>query len=204
MSFYKVAVVVVRAICRLIYRFKVEGVENVPTDRPFIVCANHKSVIDPVLLAVSLPVEFRFMAKEELFKNKLFGRLLKALGAFPVKRGTSDIGALKLSMKILGDGGRLMIFPEGSRSPKGYMGEAKGGATLVAIKSKVDILPVGIEGEYKLFSKLALRVGKPVKLDKWYDQKLNSDSLLEITNTEIMNQISELSGVPTYENRDCK
>lgn len=204
MSFYKVAIVVIRAVCRLIYRFKAEGIQNVPMDRPFIVCANHKSLMDPILLAISLPVEFRFMAKEELFGNKLFGWLLRALGAFPVKRGTSDIGALKLSIKILQDGGRLMIFPEGTRSPKGYMGEAKGGATLVAIKSKTDILPVGIEGEYKLFSKLTLRVGKPIKLDEWYDQKINSEKLQEITNTKIMTVISELSGVPTYENRDCK
>ncbi len=204
MSFYKVAVVVVRAVCRLIYRFKVEGIENVPKDRPFIVCANHKSLMDPILLAVSLPAEFRFMAKEELFKNKLFGWFLRALGAFPVKRRTSDIGALKLSMKILSEGGRLIIFPEGSRSPKGYMGEAKGGATLVAIKSQADIVPVGIKGEYKLFSKLTVRIGEPVSLSQWYGQKVNSEGLLEITNTKIMKVISELSEVPVYEDRDCK
>lgn len=204
MSFYKVAVVVVRAVCRLLFRFRAEGLENVPKDRAFIVCANHKSWIDPILLAVSLPVEFRFMAKEELFKNRIYGGLLRALGAFPVKRGTSDIGALKLSMKILGDGENLIIFPEGARSPKGYMGEAKGGATLVAIKSKVDILPVGIEGEYRFLSKLTLRVGKPIQLDEWYDQKLKSDKLQEITDTKIMTAISDLSGVPTYENRNCE
>lgn len=204
MRFYKVAVAVVRAVCRLIYRFKVDGIENVPKDRPFIVCANHKSLMDPIMLAVSLPVEFRFMAKEELFKNRLFGWFLRALGAFPVKRGTSDIGALKLSMKILSEGGRLIIFPEGSRSPKGYMREAKGGATLVAIKSQADILPVGIKGEYKLFSKLTVRIGEPVSLSQWYGQKVNSEGLQEITNTKIMKVISELSEVPVYEDRDCK
>ncbi len=204
MSFYKIVVFVVRAVCHLFFRFRTEGVCNIPKDKALIVCANHKSWIDPIMLAICLPMEFRFMAKEELFSNKLFGRLLRALGAFPVKRGASDIGALKLSMKIIGEGGNLIIFPEGTRSPKGYMGEAKGGATLVALKSKADILPVGISGEYRFMSKLTINVGEPISLKEWHDQKVNSETLQEITNTKVMTTISKLSGVPTYENRDCK
>lgn len=203
MNFYKFGVTVVKGFYNLFFRIKIEGLENVPRDGAFVVCANHKSLLDPPLLGVCLPINLRFMAKEELFNNKLFGALIRALGAFPVKRGTGDIGALRAAIKILGEGERLVIFPEGARSPEGHMNKGKSGAALIATKSKVNILPIGICGKYRPFSKLTVKIGKMIELDEYFDTKNSSVTLQDITDTRIMPAISELSGVSTYENRDC-
>ena len=120
-----------------------------------------------------------------------------------MKRGKNDIAALRAAMNILSNKENLMIFPEGARSPKGYMHKGKPGTALIAIKSRVKILPVGIDGGYKLFSKITVRVGKPISMEEYYDERLRSDKLQEITDERIMSTISQLSGVSTYENRDC-
>ncbi len=203
MSFYKFALAVVKGFYRVAFRIKIEGIENIPKDRAFVVCANHKSLFDAPLMGVCMPIKIKFMAKEELFKNKIFGALMREMGAFPVKRGKSDIGALKTAMKILADGEILGIFPEGARSPKGYMHRGKSGAALIAIKSRVDILPVGICGRYRPFSKLTVRIGKPIELEEYYDTKTDSEILQGITDMQVMTEISRLSEVSTYENRDC-
>ena len=196
MSFYKFALGLVRVFCNTIFRIKVEGLENVPLDESFIMCANHKSNFDSLMIGISIPVEFNFMAKEEVFKVKLYGKLLRALHAFPVKRGKGDIGAIKASMKVLSEGGHLVIFPEGTRSPKGRMNEGKGGAVLIAIKSKVNIIPVGIEGSYKLFSKMTVRIGKPIDLSENFDKKVDTETITDIVDNRLMPTISELAKVP--------
>ncbi len=199
----KIASAVIWVFYNLVFRIKTEGLENIPEGENLVVCANHKSLFDAPLLAMCLPFKIRFMAKEELFKNKLFASFFRALGAFPVKRGKGDIGALKAAIKILKDGEYLGIFPEGSRSPKGYMHKGKAGAALIAAKSGVNILPVGIFGEYKLFSRLTVRIGKPIDLSEHFGLKLDSETLQSITDTQLMPAISVLSKVSTYENRNC-
>lgn len=194
----------IRRLYKICFRIKIEGLENVPKDGAFVVCANHKSLLDPPLLAVCLPINLRFMAKEELFDNKLFGALIRALGAFPVKRGAGDLGAMRAAIKALKDGERLVIFPEGARSPKEHMHKGKSGAVLIAAKSSVNILPVGICGKYRLFGKITVRIGKMIELDEYYGKKNGSEILQGITDTCLMPEISALSEVSTYENRDCR
>ncbi len=203
MSFYKFAKGLVRCFCYIAFRIKVEGLENIPKDKAFVVCANHKSNLDPPILGVTLPVNLRYMAKEELFENKLFAKIITALGAFPIKRGKSDVGALRASIKMLTDGEPLAIFPEGGRSPKGgYMRKGKQGAALVAIKAGVNILPVGICGEYKPFSRIIVRVGKIIELEEYSGKKNGSQELQDITDSIIMPTIAELAEVKTYESRN--
>lgn len=199
MSFYGIARGVVGCICRLLFRVKINGAENVPQNEAFVVCSNHKSNFDPVMVAVSLPVELSFMAKEELFGFKPFGAVIRALGAFPVKRGKSDVGALKSAIGILKSGKNLVVFPEGRRSPQNHMGEGKGGAALIAVKSGVNILPVGIKGSYRLFSKISINIGKPIDLTQYAGKRIDSETVKKITDKYLMPKISELSGVPTYE-----
>ncbi len=196
MSFYKFAVGFVRCILKVMFRIEVCGVENVPLDEGFIMCANHKSILDAPVIGVSVPVEFSFMAKEEVFKFKIFEKLLKSLNVFPVKRGKGDLGAIRASMKALHDGGHLLVFPEGTRSRNEHMNEGKGGAVLIAVKSKVNIIPVGIEGTYKLFSKMTVRIGKPIDLSENFDKKIDTETITDIVDNKLMPTISELAKVP--------
>ena len=202
MSFYNFAKCVLGIYC-LLFPTKTEGLENIPKDGGFIVCPNHKSNNDPILLGVRLPVKFNFMAKAELFGFKPFAAILRALGVFPVKRGTGDIGALKAAISTVKNGGHLIIFPEGTRSDPENLKQGKAGAVLIAIKSKVKILPVGIQGKYRPFSGLKIKVGKPIDLSEYYDRKTDTETVRNITDKVLMPAISELSGVVTYENRNC-
>ena len=198
MKFYRIARVLVSGVFHLLYRIRIEGKENIPTDGTYVVCSNHKSLMDPPMLGVCLPFPVRFMAKEELFRNKLFGGILRAVGAFPIKRGKSDVGALRSAMKMLANGENVAIFPEGTRSKGDTMRRGKQGAVLIASKAGVHILPVGIEGEYKLFHKLTFRIGKVVSLEDYFDRKINGDELQELTDKTIMPAIGELAGVKPY------
>lgn len=204
MSFYRFARGLASGVLRLMFRIRIEGLENLPKDQTFVVCANHKSNLDPPFLGLSLPITLRYMAKEELFRNKLFGSLLRAVGAFPIRRGKSDVGALRAAVKMLENGECVAIFPEGARGKhKDHLRKGKQGAALIAVKAGVNILPVGIEGEYKLFSKMTLRVGKLISLEEYAGQKVDSEVLQQITDGALMPAIAELAGVKTYEDRDC-
>lgn len=196
MSFYNFALKVVKGFTHMFFRIKVVGLENIPKDENFIVCANHKSNFDPILIGTSLPVEFNFMAKQELFKSKIFGGLLRSLKTFPVNRGKGDIGAIRSAVNVLKNGGNLVIFPEGRRSMGNCMSQGKGGAVLIALKSRVNILPVGIEGSYKPFAKIVVNIGKPIDLSKYFGEKVDSDIIKNIVDGELMPTISLLSKVP--------
>lgn len=202
MSLYKFGRVVVGLYYHLVYRVRIEGTENIPKDRKFIVCANHKSYLDPPLLGLCMPFEIRYMAKEELFKNKIFGSLIRSLGAFPIKRGKSDVGALRAAMKMIENGEVIAIFPEGGRSHKDSLRKGKQGAALIAVKSGVNILPVGICGNYKPFARMVVRVGKPIDLSEYFDKKVTAENLQAITDQLLMPAIAELSGEKLYEDRN--
>ncbi len=153
----------------IIFPFKAIGRENIPQtpgQPPLILCCNHISEIDPVFLEMCQKRHVYFMAKEEIFKNRLSAWLFgKQLGAFPVKRGAGDTGALDTARAIVGDGRLLGIFPEGTRSRDGQLGRAKSGAALIAAQTGASILPVAIvtkNQKVKPFRRSRIVFGKPL------------------------------------------
>lgn len=140
---------------------KVYGRENIPKGS-VVICANHAHGNDPFYIVYSFPFwdKIRIMAKEEIRHMPVVGRLLDFLGiAIWVKRGQSDLGAMKLSMKTLKKGEKLLIFPEGTRHDE--LGEGKTGAALMAIRAKVPVLPVYVAPERKHFHRVKVYFGKP-------------------------------------------
>lgn len=153
----------------IIFPFKAIGRENIPQtpgQPPLILCCNHISEIDPVFLEMCQKRHVYFMAKEEIFKNRLSAWLFgKQLGAFPVKRGAGDTGALDTARAIVGDGRLLGIFPEGTRSRDGQLGRAKSGAALIAAQTGASILPVAIvtkNQKVKPFRRSRIVFGQPL------------------------------------------
>ena len=198
MSFYRVARGAAKLYYKLFFRVKIVGEENL-SGGTYVICPNHKSLNDPPLMGVCIKTPVKFMAKEELFKNKFFGTAMRALGAFPVKRGKSDLAALKTAISTLKGGDNLVVFPEGTRSPKDHLDEGKSGAALIAAKAGVDIVPVGIRGRYRIFSKVTVNIGKPISMDEYFGKRLDSKTLAHITDSLIMPEISKLSGIPTFD-----
>jgi len=159
--FYHTVYCIVRPLIRILFPFRVVGRENVP-DGGALLCANHASGWDPILIALALPNDSRlnFMAKEELFKNGFLRWLITKLGGFPVKRGGNDLSAMKMSLKILGNGDRLLVFPEGTRVEKEGDADAKGGITVMASRTGVPIVPIYCGGKKKPFKKYTIVFGE--------------------------------------------
>lgn len=112
------------------------------------------------------------MAKADLFKNKLFGGLIKKLGAFPIQRGRGDIGAIKGAFSILKNNDAMLIFPEGHRIKNGKRVKAKLGVSMIAVYAKVPVIPLCISGEYKPFHKVTVTFGKPITFEEYYGKSL--------------------------------
>ena len=197
MSLYSFGRVVVSVFFRVFYRLRINGRENIPDESErFIICSNHKSNLDPPLVGLAVPFQTGFMAKEELFKFKPFGALISKLGAFPIKRGKTDFGALRSAIHMVESGKHIVIFPEGGRSHGDRLRKGKMGAVMIAVKSKANILPIGIEGSYKPFTRLTVNIGEAIDLSEYFELKQNSRELQEVTDKLLMPRISELSNTP--------
>ena len=179
--FYRFAVALARIFLFFVFRIKTVGNENEIENGGIIYAANHMSCYDPVVIAATSKRQIAFMGKKELFKFKPFGYILKSLGAFPVNRGKGDIGAVKTGLNILKQEKVMMLFPEGKRISKGEIVPAKPGVAMFATHAKVPVLPIKICGDYKFMHKIKVIYGKPIYFDEYYDQKLGSEKLTELS-----------------------
>ena len=156
---------------KLIYRLKVEGLENIPKNNEYIVCPNHLSTLDPPAMAAIFPRRISFMAKKELFDIPFICWWLDWLGTFSVNRESLDPSTIKTVMEIKKSKWVFGIFPQGTRGVPGTIqGVTKGFAGLARI-TKCAVLPVGITGSEKAthipFSgKVVVKIGKPIPYDK--------------------------------------
>ncbi len=166
---YNVCNFLQRGTFRLFANISVSGVDNVPAEGPLIIVANHQSNMDPPLLAPLVPRRLKFLAKHTLFKNPIASWFLRAWGAYPVNREARDVSAMRWALEHLQQGGALVLFPEGTRHPKG-MGEAQTGAAMFALRTGAPLLPIGITGTevfrsvLRVFvpsSKMTITIGQP-------------------------------------------
>ncbi|QDX93759.1 1-acyl-sn-glycerol-3-phosphate acyltransferase [Brevibacillus laterosporus] len=174
-----------------LYRFESIGYENVPDEGPVILCSNHISNWDPPLLGCGIERQVCYMAKEELFKLPVVSYVMKSFSAIPVKRGGNDRGAIRATLQILEQGKVFGIFPEGTRSKTGELGEGKTGIAMFALKSQADVVPVAVIGPYRLFHKVKVVYGKPIDLSKYREAKSSSETMREVTQV-IMSEIQKL------------
>lgn len=144
-----------RAFAEVFSTLEVEGWENVPTGA-CIFASNHQSMLDPPLIGSCLPREISFIARRSLFDNPVFGAVIRACHSIPVDRGEADIGAIRVALAALADGRGLLIFPEGTRSQDGIIGEAKAGAGLLACKSGAPVVPIHVRGARDVLPRGAL------------------------------------------------
>ena len=178
--------------------FHIEGIDNIPINGPLIFVANHQAYVDPSLISVISPRKVNFVAKSEVFKFLPVAVLLKSYGAHPIKRNRLDLNFFRWAIKILNNGETLCLFPEGTRS-NGILKKGLPGIVHLAVRSGVNIIPVGIEGTNKnqgisgvLFprGKIIVKVGKAFKFEK-SNKSLPKDTTDAIL-FKIMNNIAEL------------
>ena len=147
-----------------------------------------------VTLALCVPDrEIHFMGKKELFENKALGWIFRQVHGFPVDRGNMDMGAIRTAMGVLKEGETLGIFPEGTRSRTGHMLPLLGGASLLALKSGCDVVPIYIEGSYKPFHRMIVHVGRPVEMADLRAGRMNRETCDELTR-RMEAEFAQLSG----------
>ena len=168
---YNIAKCIGWIIFKLIFRLKVTGQEDLPKDGPFIIVANHSSLLDPVILGVSVRPKVIFIAAAYLFKIGWLGHILRKFNSIPVQR-ENDIKAIKQSLKILKQGGVLGIFPEGGIDRQKNNLPVRAGAAYLAAKIGVPIVPIRIKGADKALprgakfirslNKIEVEIKKPI------------------------------------------
>lgn len=159
---YRVGQAVCRPIMKVFYRYKFINNNSIPHEGAYIIASNHMSFSDPVLLGLGQRRRLFFMAKQELFKNKFFAGLIRALGAFPVERGAGDGKAIKTGEDLIKEGNVMTIFIEGGRTKTGEFMRPRSGCALVAQQMQVPVIPacITITGNPKYrFAKRVIHFG---------------------------------------------
>ncbi len=182
-----------RLILVVLHPLRVEGVDSIPTQEPVIITSNHTSWWDPVILAVITRRPVNFMAKIELFRYPVFGAVLRGVGAFPVRRGQADRAAVRRALEVLGAGGALGLFVEGTRSRTGQLRLPELGVAMLALKTGAPVIPVAIHGPYRPFRPLRVEVCEPVNLVRYRDRKMTSPVLWDAS-MEIMTPLATRLG----------
>jgi 1-acyl-sn-glycerol-3-phosphate acyltransferase len=191
-------------LCRLGARvwahLQVEGADHLPPTGGVIIASTHTATLDPVILGCAFPRPLTFMAKEELFRFPPFAALIRALGAFPVRRGEPDRRALRRALHLLRSGRCLAIFPEGTRNPAPTLRPPELGVAVLAAWSRAPVLPVAIVGSEQLMPKgrwlprpatVRVRVGTPLR----FSSDGRRDALVAFA-WQVMAALAELSGRP--------
>jgi 1-acyl-sn-glycerol-3-phosphate acyltransferase len=196
---------IVLAICKTLFKtlfsWKIEGRENIPLTGPLILITNHVNLFDPFFLVFSFPRWIYFMAKEELFRSPFLRPWLRWAGSLSIRREgkiSDKQKMLKNSRDVLEKGLILGMFPEGGRSRDGKLRRGKPGSAVIAIKTNVPLLPVGIIGTDRIKGiswlwkrpKIVVNIGKPFKIPP-NNGKL-SKSQMQLLTTQIMKEIAAL------------
>lgn len=188
------------ALMRLFFRLEARGREHVPREGALLLVSNHVSVLDPPLVGGATPRKLYFLAKEELFSIPIFGRLIHAVNARPVRRDGSDSRALKSTLRLLGEGKAILIFPEGTRGRgDGRLGEGKPGAGMLAVMSGAAVVPVYVSGTDRALprgatlprpAKVRVRFGPPLHFKAGRDDRRKEQ--YREASAEMMRAIAQL------------
>lgn len=142
-----------RFVCQMVFllyfRGRVFGLRNVPASGGVLLVCNHQSYLDPVVATLALHREGHYMARHTLFEHRLFSRLIRSLNAYPLRRDSADVGAIKQTLRHLQAGRVVVTFPEATRTGDGSIGMLQPGVAALARRAGVPVVPVLIDGAFE-------------------------------------------------------
>jgi len=159
----------IRALAAFLAPWRLEGAENIPRTGPYILVANHINWKDPPWIEFALGRAIRYMGKRELFETPIIGFLLRGIGAFPVRRGEADRGALRMALNVIAAGQPLGFFAEGHRSESGQLIRGHPGVAYVALRTNAPLIPLAVSGTRRARlgafwrHDIVIRVGQPFR-----------------------------------------
>lgn len=197
----------VRAALAGLTRVRVEGaIDEIPRTGPVIIAANHSSNLDVPVLGSSLMPRtgrrFQWLGKRELFDWPVVGWIARSGGVHAIERGAADVEAFRLAARLLDDGHALFVFPEGTRSHDGKLGEGRDGVAVLALRTGAPIVPVGVSGSYERWprgqklphpgGRVTVRVGSPFRLAEVLPSGLDRRAAKGAATELIMRRIAAL------------
>ena len=191
-------VIVYNVFYKLVYRIKKVDEKNLPDEGAYILCANHVNMLDALAVVCGCKRKVRFICKESMFRNKALGWALKLSDTIPINREKNDIEAMKRSLKALKNGEVLGVFPEGTRNGLKKGLKPKTGVASFALNSNATlktgtkVIPMGIQGSFKPFTKVKLVFGEPLDFSEYYGKEKDKEALEKVTNI-IMDNIVMLT-----------
>ena len=177
-----------RSIYTVAFKGRVLDVKNVPRKGGVLLVSTHQSFFDPVLASLVFDRECNFMARENLFHNRWFGWFIGSLNAFPVRRNSADMRAIKETLRRLKSGRIVLVFPEGTRTPDGRIGELQSGVAAIAKQAKVTIVPTLIEGAYNVWPR-HMRLPRTARIVVKYAPPIGPDEAAAMTKDALMTRI---------------
>ena len=181
-------------------KFEAIGREYIPREGGTLIMSNHVSYLDPIFLGAAVTRELHYMARDDLFRPKLWGDFLTYMNAFPVKRGEGDIRALRTVLSLLAKHQLVLIFPEGTRGIDGKLGEPNEGAGLIVHRTDVPVIPTFVKGTEIIWprnskglrrAKVTVYFGESLELSKLRELPRGRETYTLIAQ-EIMKNIAEL------------
>jgi 1-acyl-sn-glycerol-3-phosphate acyltransferase len=194
---------------RVLFGFMVTGRERIPKTGAVIIASNHISYCDPPVVGSGVPREVFFLAKEELFRNRLFGWLIGRYNAIPLRRSGGDVGALKKAVGLLKQGRAVLMFPEGTRSLTGKLLKPKQGVGMIAALTSSPVVPAYVRGTNRLGdaflrkSRLEVVFGEPIVPAKGAADGAHDRENYGAITQEVMRRISDLAQEEEQESQDC-
>lgn len=161
--------------CYCYYRISVYGRENIPADGALLFLSNHQSYLDPILCQCTQDRTLHFVARDSLFRNKIFAAMIRNLKAMPIRRGEADMAAMRMLIGILKQGNAVCLFPEGTRTEDGKIGEVKPGLSLLSRRTGAKALPVVFDGVFESWprdrkfpktGRIGVMFGEPFEADE--------------------------------------
>ena len=176
---YRVGRVVAFVTAQVLCAERAFGLRHVPLRVPVLLASNHQSFLDPLLLTYLLERECHYMARDTLFSNPYFGRLLSSLNTFPIKRATGDVAGVKETLRRLKSGALVLTFPEGTRSSDGRILPFQAGVFAVALRARVPVVPAVLEGAYEVWPKTR-KLPRPARVWVEYGPPMPAETILNL------------------------
>lgn len=184
----------IKTICWIIvkvcFRFRWTGKEYIPKHGGALVCGNHQSYFDPILVGVCFSGQANFLARKTLFTHFLFGAFIRYLEAIPIDRDGMSLGGIKETLKRLKRGEMVVLFPEGTRTRDGSISELKPGFVSLARRGNVPILPVAVDGAYDAWPR-DKKFPRPTKIRAAFGPPIPHEDIKEMSDTALIEVLRE-------------
>lgn len=170
------------------FRVRWTGAEHLPATGGALICANHQSYFDPVLVGLTSPRRMNYLARDTLFLNPILAPLIRFLDAIPIDREGGGLAGIKETLRRLKAGEQVLIFPEGTRSRDGEVSPLKAGFCAVARRSKVMLVPVGVDGAYQAWPRTA-RLPRPGRMAVVIGEPLSPEHIASLTDEQVVKEL---------------